>query len=321
MSERVDRAERLLNLVFALMSTARAVPRSTIREQVPGYGEAASEASFERMFERDKDELRSMGIPVDTVIDDFGEVQGYRIVRDSYAMPPMDLTVQERSAIAVAAQVWGHAQVAPLAGTAVSKLQSVSIDPRSWAPSDLSGEVLITTSDAALLPLMSALRSGVVVTFDYRSPTSSQTTRRTVSPWQLVTREGRWMLSGFDHDREALRTFRVSRIQGSVTLTTRPRQTPDGNSLGEPAEGEDRDYRARVRVAPQRGAALRRAATPAGAGWLTDEFEVEVSSLDTLVSLVCGAAGHAIVVAPDDAVAAVLDAWRELEAAHDGGHA
>ena len=317
MSERVDRAERLLNLVFALMSTARAVPRSVIREQVPGYGEAVSEASFERMFERDKDELRSMGIPVETVTDDFGEVQGYRIVRDSYAMPAMDLSLDERSAITVAAQVWGHSQVSPVAGTAVRKLQSVSVDPSTWVPSDLFGEVQITTSDAALLPLMSAIRSGVVVTFDYRAPSSPEASRRTVSPWRLATREGRWMLSGFDHDREDLRTFRVSRILGSVTVTARPRRAPDQGEV-DIGDTDGAGLVARVRVDPGRGAALRRAATPPGVGWSSDEFDVEIPSPEVLVSLVCGAAGHATVLAPPEAVMTAREGWQALITAHGG---
>ena len=70
MAERVERTERLLNLVIALMGTQRAMARSAIRAQVPGYASAASDAAFERMFERDKDELRSMGVPIETVADD-----------------------------------------------------------------------------------------------------------------------------------------------------------------------------------------------------------------------------------------------------------
>ena len=69
---------------------------------------------FERMFERDKDELRSMGIPVETVLDVNGEVRGYRIPQESYALAEVDLTFAERAAVAVAAQVWGQAFEAPL---------------------------------------------------------------------------------------------------------------------------------------------------------------------------------------------------------------
>lgn len=317
MSERVDRAERLLNLVFALMSSAQAVPRAVIRDQVPGYGEAASDSAFERMFERDKDELRSMGIPVETVADEFGDVQGYRIARDSYAMEPLDLTLEERSAIVVAAQVWGHGQVGPLAGTAVRKLESMSADPRTWTPVDLTGEVQITTSDAALLPLVTAIRSGVIVTFDYQAPAAEQAGRRTVSPWRLTTREGRWMLTGYDHDRGAVRTFRVSRVRGSVTVTARPRQDPvAGEELT--SDVDTTATRARVRVTPGGGAALRRVATPREAGWTSDEFDVEVASVSALVSLVCGAAGHVTVLEPDSAAAAVAEAWRAIVSAHSG---
>ena len=81
---RRDKTERLLNLVFAMMSTRRAISRSDIRENVAGYEDARSDDAFERMFERDKDELRSMGLPIETVSDSLGEVLGYRISPSEY---------------------------------------------------------------------------------------------------------------------------------------------------------------------------------------------------------------------------------------------
>ena len=99
--------------------------RATSR-QIPGYAESPSQLAFERMFERDKDELRSMGVPVETVLDVTGEVRGYRIPEDRYALGELHLTPAERSAVAVAAQVWGQAAVAPVAGTALRKLDAVA---------------------------------------------------------------------------------------------------------------------------------------------------------------------------------------------------
>ena len=64
MPERIDRTERLLNLVICLMATQAAVSRAQIERQIPGYAQAASPGAFERMFERDKDELRDMGVPL-----------------------------------------------------------------------------------------------------------------------------------------------------------------------------------------------------------------------------------------------------------------
>ncbi len=168
MSERIERTERLLNLVIALMASESAVSRADIHRSIPGYAEAASPAAFERMFERDKDELRSMGIPVETVLDVNGEVRGYRIPQDSYALAEVDLTVAERAAVAVAAQVWGQASVGPVAGTALRKLESV--DDTEWAPAGLRGTVQLTAADGALLPLMSAVRQHRAVTFPYRTP-------------------------------------------------------------------------------------------------------------------------------------------------------
>ena len=135
MAERTERTERLLNLVICLMASPAAVPRLDIRRRVTGYADAPTETAFERMFERDKDELRSMGIPVETVHRLDGEVLGYRIPQERYALQPIDLTVGERAAIAVAAQVWSQAVVAPVAGTALRKLESMDaglggVDPR-----------------------------------------------------------------------------------------------------------------------------------------------------------------------------------------------
>lgn len=325
MNARVDRTERLLNLVICLMATSTAVPRSDIRARIPGYSDATSDVAFERMFERDKDELRSMGIPVDTVTDLSGEVVGYRIIEDSYALQPIDFTLEERAAIAVAAQVWSRAAIAPVAGTALRKLESLDGGTADWAPADLRGPVQLTASDAALLPLMSAIRHDRLVTFDYRTPSQDEPQRRTVCPWGLRSASGRWFLVGYDHDREAQRTFRLSRIVGSVTVTARPRehQPPVDFDIGSTvADGfPDEAVQATLRIAPHRAAALRRLAVAVDAG--ADPFEagtvtVSARSLDDLVSLVCGAGAEVVVLSPPEVVEAVVSALSDLRAGHSG---
>ena len=225
MPVRIDRTERLLNLVICLMAAAVPVTRADIRRQIPGYSEAASDAAFERMFERDKDELRSMGIPVETVPDPAtGEVLGYRIRRENYELPPVDLTLAERAAVAVAAQVWGQAVMAPVADVALRKLESVDDTP--WTPADIRGTVQLTTSDAALLPLLTALRLDRAVTFPYRTPAEDEPRLRTLSPWGIRSTGGGWFVVGHDHDRGATRTFRLSRITGPVTVLAQARAVP-----------------------------------------------------------------------------------------------
>ncbi len=315
MPDRVDRTERLLNLVFALMATSRPVPRSVLRDQVPGYREAASDPAFERMFERDKDELRSMGVPVETVIDESGEVLGYRIPRDAYAMAPLDLTLAERSAVAVAAQVWGQASVAAVAGTAVRKLEAVLGDAQSWVPAGLAGEVVLGSTEAALLPLLQAIRTDRIVTFPYRTPAGDTAAMRTVSPWRLASTDGHWRLTGHDHDRRAERTFRLSRIQGPVTLTARSRE-PLEAAAGEGGEPTDPTVRATVHVEPWRGASLRRAATAPVAPGMAADIEVAFPSMDALVGALCAAGADATVLRPAEVVDRVHAGLLELHRLH-----
>jgi predicted DNA-binding transcriptional regulator YafY len=320
MSERIERTERLLNLVIALMAAGPAVSRADIQRQIPGYSQAASSTAFERMFERDKDELRSMGIPVETVLDVNGEVQGYRIPQDRYALTELDLTVAERSAIAVAAQVWGQASVAPVAGTALRKLES--LDDAEWAPAGLRGTVQLTAADAALLPLMSAVRQRRVVTFPYRAPADDAPTARTVTPWGLRSTRGNWFLVAHDHDRSAERTFRLSRIVGTVTpaparAAVRP---PEGFDVGSYpiGPGGDQPVLARVRASAGRAASLRRLAVleEGTDAWAAEEFTVSADSLDQLVSLACASGPDVVVLDPPEAVSAVRAALVAVLSTH-----
>lgn len=318
MAERVDRTERLLNLVIALLAAQRALPRQVIRSQVPGYSQAASDSSFERMFERDKDELRSMGIPIETVIEDTGEVLGYRIRHESYALEPIDLTLAERSALVVAAQVWGQAVVAPLAGTAVRKLEAVVGGADTWLPASLGGTVQLTTADAALLPMMQAIRTDRVVTFTYQTPAQEQPAARTLSPWRLAVEDGHWRVTGHDHDRGAARTFRLSRIVGPVTVTAQARTAPAADPVS--GEGDDATaHSARISVRPGAGAVLRRAAAHDPDRWTATEIEVEFTTREALVRAVCAAGADAVVLSPTDLAREVRQRLLAIADQHAGG--
>ena len=318
MVERVDRTERLLNLVIALMGTTRALSRQVIRTKVPGYAQAATESAFERMFERDKDELRSMGIPIETVVEDTGEVLGYRIRRESYAMEPLDLTVAERSALVVAAQVWGQAVVAPLASTAVRKLEAVVGGAQAWVPAGLEGAVQLTNADAALLPMMQAIRTDRVVSFPYQAPALDEPVTRILSPWRLAVEGGHWRVTGHDHERQAVRTFRLSRIVGTVTLTSQGRIPPGDMDASRDGDDHSTTHRARVRVRSGAAASLRRAADADPARWSATEIEVEFGTREALVRAVCAAGTDAVVVSPPDVVQSVRERLASIADEHTG---
>ncbi len=215
----VPPAERLLNLVIALVNTSAAMTKQQVRAGVAGYADAPSTEAFERMFERDKDTLRSLGIPIVTV-DPGGHSDevGYRIDNDAYALPPVDLTPAELGVVALAAQLWSDKTLRTDISRAMTKLRAAGageaaadavagITPRVRAAGDAYG------------PLLEAISARRVVVFRYRAANTGQVMARHVEPWRIAARGGGWYLVGFDRDRQAPRVFRLSRITGRVRVT------------------------------------------------------------------------------------------------------
>ena len=266
-SSQVTRTERLLNLVIALLAAHTPVSRQVVQSSVAGYDPAASATAFQRMFERDKDELRSMGIPIETVADAHGEVLGYLIDTSEYVHRDVTFDADELMALNLAALVWDDAILSATATTAVRKLESTGTLP-SLAPDATAMPTFahVSASDAALLPLMRAVRDRKVVRFSYRKPGAGDSTRR-VDPWSLHAEDGRWYLSGWDHERKSARTFRVSRIEGSVTLTAESSTTERPAAPVARAEESDEDVEIGFVLPEHQGAELRRHPTcrPSGA--------------------------------------------------------
>ena len=177
---------------------------------IPEYKEAVSDQAAERMFERDKEDLRAMGIPLVTEdIGSFEDEQGYRIDQRDYALPPVELTADERAVVGLASRAWAHATMAGTAATAWRKVAAddeVGEDPFAGLEPRLGG------AEPAFEPLKDAVLSGVAVRFDYARPGTGGSRPRHVEPWYLTAWHGRWYLVGHDLDREAARVFRLSRI-------------------------------------------------------------------------------------------------------------
>src|SRR3954468_5057054 len=100
------KTERLLNLVVCLLATRRYLTAEQIRQAVPGYPDGSE--AFKRMFERDKEELRELGIPLETGSEG-DEETGYRIQRQAYELPEIQLTPDEAAVLGLAARVWQRA--------------------------------------------------------------------------------------------------------------------------------------------------------------------------------------------------------------------
>lgn len=199
----MSKLERLLNLTAALLETERPLTAEQLRDRVPGYPEA--KASFRRTFERDKDEIRRLGLPLTvTRIDaDRGPVDAYRIPSDEYEFVALDLEPDELTAVALAArslQLGGSAS-----SSALWKLGGAGADADALAVGDLVGE-------PALAVVFEAITVKRSVTFIYRGR------ERHIDPGRLDFRRGRWYLTGFDHDVDELRTFRLDRIEGDAAM-------------------------------------------------------------------------------------------------------
>lgn len=303
-----------MNLVIALLSTRNFITAERIRETVYGYSEHASDEAFSRMFERDKNELRDLGIPLETGrVSQFDPTEGYRINREAYALSPVELTADEAAAVAVATQLWESPELITATQGALLKLRAagVDIDAVDAGVSITSTGALpgLRGSEDVLGILLSAIDSGQAVQFPHRSSRSEPYTTRTVEPWGVLTNKGRWYLVGHDRDRNATRTFRLSRIGAEVTpigpvgAVTRPegvnlREIVD-RAVGEwPSSGQ-----ARVWVAEGRATALRRRATVIGPreldGRAGEEISVDIGMLDRLAREVASYGPDAVALEPE----------------------
>jgi proteasome accessory factor B len=208
-TERVDKLERLMNLVAVLLETPRPITAEDLREQVPGY--PAAGPTFHRAFERDKDDLRELGVPlvVERVPGTDPPLDGYRIPRDQYYLADPGLEPDELAALHLAVstvQIGG-----PSDDEALWKLGGV-IDADGLGARPGGGEpVASLPADARLPPLFEAVAQRRRVRLTHRG------VERVVDPYRLDFRRGRWYLTGLDHTRDDLRSYRLDRVEGDVT--------------------------------------------------------------------------------------------------------
>jgi proteasome accessory factor B len=122
------KTERMLNLVICLLATRRYLTVQQIREAVPGY-DADNEEAFRRMFERDKEELRELGVPLETGSNSHWDDEvGYRIARRDYQLPEITFEPDEAAALGLASRLWQSAPLAGATGSALLKLRAAGIE-------------------------------------------------------------------------------------------------------------------------------------------------------------------------------------------------
>jgi proteasome accessory factor B len=311
----IDPAERLLNLVIALTHTRVRMLRSEIRETVQGYDRAdpslsdaearKRDVAFERMFERDKDDLRRWGVPIRTVTDaSHGDDIGYKIHPADAAMPAIDLTPAELAVIGIAAEYW---QGAVLGADARQGLVKVASRVSHHPSVDLPFAARTTAAQDATAALVEAAHDRQAVRFEYASATSG-TTLRTVEPWALMIRGGTEYLVGRDRDRDAPRTFRIGRIHGSVKKVGAPGGFEPPTTLPETTlTSPGNPGSAVIALRAEAGHALRARGELLSSEGEWDLVRVPFQHRDTIRDEVLGLGGSARVVEPADLAAEVID--------------
>ena len=317
------KTERLLNLVICLLSTRRPLTKAQIRQAVPQYAENTSAEAFDRMFERDKDELRELGIPLETTSEDalFEDEVGYRVDRDTYALPDVHLAPDELAVLGLASRVWQQASLAGPATRALTKLSALGVPPDERSLIGL--EPRVRTAEPAFDALWSAVRDRVPVQFTYRTQSSGEVAMRTVEPWAVTSWHGRWYLTGFDRDRAAPRVFRLTRVESGVRRIGRPGEyevPPDHDArlmVGDQSVERPRRT-ARLHVRAGSGQTLRRRALSVNPSHTTDgadEVLLEFDDPDAFATELVPYGAAALVVEPDDLRDAVVRNLRAVLAA------
>jgi predicted DNA-binding transcriptional regulator YafY len=330
-SHDTDKLIRQLSLVAFLMAERRPLTARDVKGNVEGYSEMSDEA-FARRFYSDRAELRDLGVPLQSQRDEFTGEELYTLRSERYFLPPLDLTDDELAALQTCFYLlegkFAYAEPLRLALQNLALGRPGLVDE---APSATALRVEMRDPDYSpempgrLAKLETAISKQRTVKFSYRAMTSGKSTERTVNPYGLLHDRGVWYIVGADLDREAIRTFRVSRIRGDIRFATRRerdfRLPPDfdidafrGRAAWQFGEivGE-----ARIEVRPETAWWVERAF--ADSGRVVDGvFFTGYASVPMLASWVLRQDGRANPLEPAELRREVAESLRRVRAIHEG---
>ncbi len=302
-----QKTERLINLTMALLATKRFLSKSEIFATVAGY--SGNMQTMERMFERDKDDLRALGITIHVGSHDplFEDELGYRILENEYELALGPLTPSELSYLSLAATIWRNQLFATSGAQALLKVDALA---GTALREDFGHATLTLENETPLFPaLWEAITSLRSISFTYRSRTIS---KRRLSPYGLTLWHGSWYLVGLDLDRVEIRVFKVSRITSEIIFESPPQSfaIPDGFSIADHLimlnTRESTNFTARVRVG--RCQTLRSSAqvTNIDGEWDRIQFTLGSNWLDQLLWF----GGDLVLESPADCVAELIEVLR-----------
>jgi len=293
----IDKLERQLGLLAALLHTERPLRASEIQRQVEGYPEEL--VAFRRAFERDKDDLRRLGVPLEVERTESvdGPVDGYRVNQGEYYLHDLGLEPDEVIALSMALRL--------------IKLEGVTADDALWklggADDDVhagDAEIAAISMGPAVTQLHEAISNAALVSFDYKGE------RRHVEPWRLAFRRGHWYLNGYDTSRTDSRSFRLDRVEGALEVGesgTASLPKPDPSGERQPwqfATDDDQRYVARIAIDASHARWAQHHIVGSSIVAEHDdggiELEVEVTNVAAFRSLVLSMFEAAEILSPDE---------------------
>ena len=330
MSHDTDKLIRQLSLVAFLMAERRPLTARDVKGNVEGYSEMSDEA-FARRFYSDRAELTALGVPLHSQRDEFTGEELYTLRSENYFLDRLDLKDDELAALQTALFYldgkFAYAEPLRLA------LQNLALGRPGFpeARTDTAERVRVTAPDYSpelagrLSKLESAISKQRTIKFSYWSPQRDKVSERTLNPYALRLDEGVWYVIGQDLDRDAVRTFRVSRIRSDIRFATRRER-----DFRLPAEFDVEAHRVprpwqigetvgHARIAVQGDTAWWVHRTLSDAGVLEDGvFETPYTRIEPLAGWVLRQNGRAVPLAPKELRTAVAEGLRRLREAHTG---
>ena len=243
-----QKTERLINLTLALLASKRYLSKAEILRNIPGY--EGSPETKERMFERDKDDLRSLGIQIDVNNSDplFEDEQGYLIKSESFQFAENEFTKEELLLLTMAANLWHDSAVEIDSQNALLKIQSLS----GPVENDMTTTptLRITEDWQLLVSIFTAVQNKQILEFSYRGK------KRQVNPYGLYSSNGFWYLIAFEIN--VIKSFKLVRIEGEVDLIGEKDafEKPDNFNVGNFLKEESNSVSLVSKLQVRKGAAL-----------------------------------------------------------------
>ena len=309
------KSERLVNLVIALLATRRSLTKSEIFRTIDGY--EGNEESMERMFERDKDELRSLGIEIEVSGLDplFDDELGYRIKPENFVLDTKGFSAAEVAYMSLGAQLWKDASLSEPSQRALRKLSSFS---SSINLTDIPAVAPITLNAPNFLDeVITAISERRSIEFSYLGP-ELNSNKRSVNVYSYFSNLGFWYFSGLDLDKNEERTFRCDRVVGDITVSKKAQnyEIPMNSTDHEGSLEKLPILRTILRVRTGRGTQLRNIALSIQNEDEHDLIEIGYSSETEMLALVLWHLDDVEVVSPQSLRLKVVESLKSLVSSH-----